>query len=90
MRDSLRTMQNDAPQTKTPAKRIARSPKIEIPLLERAALSPNEFAAAFGKANTWGYRLIYSGKVKVIKDLGRMMIPGSELRRLLSSAEAIG
>jgi hypothetical protein len=70
-----------------PAKRIARSPKITVPLTERAALSPNEFAAVFGKANTWGYRLIYSGKVKVIKDLGRMMIPGSELKRLLASAE---
>lgn len=81
-------MKNVATES-TPAKRIARSPKIEIPLLERVAVTPNEFAALFGKATTWGYRAVYTGEVKVIRNMGRMMIPTSEVKRLLASAEAV-
>jgi len=79
-------MTNEACADQTKKKRVARSPKIEIPLLERAAISPNELAALFGKQTTFGYRLIYSGKVKVIRSLGRMMIPQSEVRRLMAGA----
>jgi len=68
-------------------KRKSRSPKIEVPLLERAAISPNELAALFGRQTVWGYRLIYAGKVKVIHDLGRTMIPISEVKRLMGTAE---
>lgn len=82
-------MQNQAIPEQPATKRIARSPKIELPLMERAAVSPNECAALFGKQTTWGYRLIYEGKVKAIKTLGRTMIPTSEVRRLLASAEAV-
>jgi hypothetical protein len=80
-------MQNDTPQTKTPKKRIARSPKITVPYLERAVLSPNEFAAVCGKQTSWGYRRIYAGDVKVIRSFGRMMVPVSEVKRLLATAE---
>lgn len=80
-------MQNDNCAQETKTKRVARSPKINVPLLERAAVSPNELAALFGKQNTFGYRLIYAQKVKVIKDMGRMMIPISEVKRLMASAE---
>ena len=82
-------MQNTDCPAQPAKKRIARSPKIELPLMERAAVSPNEFAALFGKQTTWGYRQLYDGKVKSIKSLGRTMIPTSEVRRLLASAEAV-
>jgi hypothetical protein len=66
-------------------KRIAKSPKIKLPLIERAALSPNEFAALFGRATTWGYRQIWAGKVKTIQNLGRLLIPRSEVERITAA-----
>jgi hypothetical protein len=57
-----------------------------IPISERAAYTPSEFAALFGHEQTWGYRQIYAGKVKVIRGHGRMMIPKSEVERLQQEA----
>lgn len=53
----------------------------------RAALSPSEFAALFGRHASWAYRRIYAGDVKVIIPSGTMLIPTSEVRRLLDAAE---
>jgi hypothetical protein len=61
--------------------RVAREP---IPLAERLAFSPAEFAALCGRSSTWGYRQIYAGRVKPIADCGRLLIPRSELDSLLS------
>lgn len=33
----------------------------DIPLLDRLALTPTQFARLFGKHYTWGYRQIYKG-----------------------------
>jgi hypothetical protein len=55
--------------------------------IEPVALSPKRFAASFGKSETWAYRLIYAGKVKSISGLGNVMIPVSEVDRLLALAE---
>jgi len=52
----------------------------------RVAFSPGEFAQLFGKSQTWGYRQLYSGKVKAITEHGRLMIPASEVERVLGSA----
>ena len=68
------------------AKRIARSPKIDVPLLDRAAVTLNEFSALFGRQNTWGYRQMYAGRIKVLKDLGRILVPRSEVQRLMNEA----
>lgn len=54
--------------------------------MDRAALSPREFAELFGKEQTWGYRQIYSGKVKTITEYGRILIPASEVERILGEA----
>jgi hypothetical protein len=54
---------------------------------ERVVLTPTEFAAIFGRHYTWTYRQIYAGKVKVLSKLGRMMIPRSEVDRLLQEKE---
>jgi hypothetical protein len=53
---------------------------------KRVAFSPGEFAALFGKSQTWGYRQIYAGKVKAITQHGRILIPAKEVERVLESA----
>src|SRR6185369_4366211 len=54
--------------------------------LERVAFSPGEFAALFGKSQSWGYRQLYSGKVKAISEHGRTLIPAAEVERILGKA----
>lgn len=54
--------------------------------LARVAFSPGEFAALFGKSQTWGYRKIYSGAVKAITEQGRILIPAAEVERILATA----
>ncbi|MEA3207167.1 MAG: hypothetical protein QOE70_224 [Chthoniobacter sp.] len=54
--------------------------------LERVTFTPGEFAALFGKSQTWGYRQIYAGKVKTITEYGRILIPASEVERILATA----
>jgi Helix-turn-helix domain len=54
---------------------------------KRMVYSPGEFAALFGKHQTWGYRQLYRGTIKAITQCGRIMIPRSEVDRLLSSAK---
>jgi hypothetical protein len=53
---------------------------------QRVAFSPAEFAALFGKSQPWGYRQIYSGKIKAITEYGRIQIPAAEVERILASA----
>ncbi len=55
--------------------------------LKRVAFSPGEFAALFGKSQTWGYRQIYAGKVKAITEHGRILIPANEVEKILGTAE---
>jgi hypothetical protein len=58
----------------------------ESPSLDqRAAYSFEEFASLFGKKKNWTYRLVWKGKLKVIKPLGEMLVPRSEVDRLTSS-----
>jgi hypothetical protein len=54
--------------------------------INRAAYSPAEFAALCGRHPSWAYRLLYGGKVNALTDLGRILIPASELERILSGA----
>lgn len=54
--------------------------------MERVACSPKEFAAALGHHPSWAYRLLYKGKVKSIVGLGEILIPLTELERILASA----
>jgi hypothetical protein len=53
----------------------------------RAAYSPKEFAELCGRHSSWAYRLLYGGKVRALTDLGRILIPASELERVLSLAQ---
>ena len=47
-----------------------------------------EFAAQFGRHKSWAYRLIYTKRIDVIKDFGRMMIPKSQIQKILASASS--
>jgi hypothetical protein len=53
----------------------------------RAAYSPKEFAASCGRHPSWAYRLLYGGKIRAISELGRLLIPASELQRVLNLAQ---
>ena len=55
--------------------------------IDRAAYSPAEFAASCGKHPSWAYRLLYGGKIRAITQLCRLLIPASELQRVLSLAQ---
>jgi hypothetical protein len=63
--------------------RVAREP---FTTNQRFAYSPKEFGEANGRSATWGYRQVYAGKVKVISDCGRLLIPYSEVERFLARA----
>ena len=52
----------------------------------RAAISPAEFGARYGRSAHWTYRLIYRGTIRVIKPNGRIMIPVGEIERLNGTA----
>lgn len=54
--------------------------------MEKLTYTPPEFAAVFGKERTWAYRQLYKGKVQAITELGRTLIPKSEVDRLLKEA----
>jgi hypothetical protein len=54
---------------------------------DRAGYSPAEFAGHFGRHPSWSYRLLYSGRIRAITELGRILIPASELERVLSLAK---
>ena len=51
----------------------------------RAAYSPVEFAALFGRSATWAYRRLYEGAIQAVKIGGRMMIPATEADKLIKA-----
>ena len=53
----------------------------------RAGYSPSEFARSCGKHPSWGYRQLYLGNVKAVTTLGRILIPLSEVERVMATAE---
>ena len=53
----------------------------------RDSLSPAEFAARHGKTKTWAYRLMYAGKLRVIKGAGTIRIPLTEAERFCQNVE---
>jgi len=61
-----------------------------INVFPRAAYSMSDFSALFGRSESWGYRMMYEGKVKVIPATelrrGSFMVPHFEVERLLSLA----
>jgi hypothetical protein len=54
---------------------------------KRLGYPPSEFARLNGRHPTWGYRQLYSGRVKAITSMGRILIPASEVERVMGTAE---
>jgi hypothetical protein len=50
----------------------------------RQGFTAAEFGMMLGKSKSWTYRMLYLGKLKAIQGLGALIIPRSELERLLS------
>ena len=53
----------------------------------RHSYSPQEFASLHGKSKTWAYRMMYAGKVQVIKGAGTIRIPFEEAARFSQNVE---
>lgn len=51
----------------------------------RLAYTVAEFAALFGRSQTWGYRRVYAGEVVALEIGGRAMITREEILRFMSS-----
>ena len=56
----------------------------------RLGFSVEEFSASFGHHHSWGYRQLYSGRVRKLDIDGRIIIPRSEIERLLSQTTLHG
>lgn len=54
---------------------------------QRLGYSPAQFARACGKHPSWGYRALYANKVKAVTNLGRILIPASEVERVMATAQ---
>ena len=63
----------------------AREQRKESVQQTRAAYSPCEFAAMFGRSQTWTYRRLYEGAIQAVKIGGRMMIPATEADKLINA-----
>jgi len=50
------------------------------------AMGANQFGKRVGKNGAWTRRMVNSGKLKAIRGWGEMMIPTSELDRIMDSA----
>lgn len=50
------------------------------------AMTADQFGKRVGKNGAWTRRMVNSGKLKAIRGWGEMMIPTSELDRILDSA----
>ena len=52
----------------------------------KPAYTVSEFADLFGRHKSWAYRLIYAGQIHVISEFGLMMVPASEVGRIIGTA----
>lgn len=71
---------------KPPLKSDKQKPKTSrrFTLDDRLAVSPTEFAKLFGHHPVWGYRQIYEGRIKVLSECGRLLIPRAEIDAFLA------
>jgi hypothetical protein len=55
----------------------------------RKAYTLEETASFFGKDRSWAYRQVHAGRLKVITGYGAMLVPRTEIERILNSANGI-
>ena len=53
---------------------------------EMDALTADQFGKRLGKNGAWTRRMVALGKLKAIRGWGEMMIPSSEIDRMMESA----
>ena len=58
-----------------------------MPRITRTAYSLAEVSAMFGKRREWAYRLKQAGRLKTISGYGGLMVPASEVERILREAK---
>jgi len=56
---------------------------------DRIAYSFDETAALFGREKSWVYRQVKAKKISVIRGYGKMMVPISEIDRIVATAEEV-
>ena len=81
----MNAMDEASPQKKENRGKSRPEQEFEPRPLDRLAYSPAEFAGLFDHAAVWGYRRIYDGDVKVLRQGGRLLIPRAEIERFLAS-----
>lgn len=54
---------------------------------QAVAITLKEFAERFGKSRHWAYELRNKGQLKTIEGYGDLLVPASEVQRILESAE---
>ena len=54
---------------------------------EPATVSLKRFAELFGKSYLWAYRLTKNGKLKTITGYGPIMVPKTEVLRIINEAK---
>jgi len=54
---------------------------------DRVAYDFDETAAKFGHDRTWVYRQVKAGRIRAITGFGKMLIPASEIERMIGGAQ---
>lgn len=54
---------------------------------DRKAYTVAEFAALFGRNRSWAYRQIRLGRVRAVSGYGKLLIPKSEVHRILNEQD---
>ena len=59
----------------------------EVGEVDNRTISPKELGALLGKSAEWARSLVRNGRIQATKDFGYIMIPITEVDRILSEAE---
>ena len=54
---------------------------------DRVAYDFDETAKKFGHDRTWVYRQVKAGRIRAITGFGKMLIPASEIERMVGGAQ---
>ena len=61
--------------------------EIENRASDQQFISPKQLGARFGKSAEWARILVRNNRIEAIRELGSIMIPISQVGRILNSAE---
>tara|TARA_B100001057_G_scaffold263247_1_gene263405 strand:+ start:659 stop:865 length:207 start_codon:yes stop_codon:yes gene_type:complete len=61
--------------------------EIENRASDQQFISPKQLGARFGKSAEWARILVRNNRIEAIRELGSIMIPISQVGRIINSAE---